>query len=65
MTSRARRVDCSASSYLPLCPECSWRGLPHADKPTAHRAALAHAAAIHGRDRLTNAATARRLAGAA
>jgi hypothetical protein len=60
---RGRRVDCSAASFLPICPDCSWRGLPRPSRPEAQGAAIRHAGQVHGLHNLTNATTRRRLVG--
>jgi hypothetical protein len=62
MRPRGVRVDCGAGTFLPVCPDCSWRGLPRGVKLDAQRQAQAHAEAIHGLIRTVNAATARRRA---
>jgi hypothetical protein len=62
------RVDCGYSSFLPICPACSWRGLPRASRDAAAVAADRHAVSVHADPVARAAADARRrrqLAGAA
>ena len=51
---RHPRVDCGYASFLPLCPTCSWRGLPRSSREEAAKVADRHAVAVHddraGRD---------------
>jgi len=64
---RFARVDCGYSSFLPLCPDCAWRGLPRASRDAAALVADRHAIAVHADKRARDAADqrARRLTMAA
>ena len=53
---RFSRVDCGYASFLPLCPECTWRGLPRASRDDAAAVADRHAATVHGNQRARDAA---------
>ena len=53
---RFKRVDCGYASFLPLCPDCSWRGLPRASKDDAAAVAGRHAVSVHGDQRARDAA---------
>jgi hypothetical protein len=61
---RLARVDCGYASFLPLCPSCSWRGLPRSTRDAAAAVADRHAVAVHADKRARDAADlrARRLA---
>jgi hypothetical protein len=48
---RIPRVDCSFASFLPLCPQCTWRGLPRSTRDAAAQVADRHAAALHNDER--------------
>jgi len=48
---RISRVDCSFASFLPLCPQCTWRGLPRVTRDEASAVADRHAVQVHGDDR--------------
>lgn len=63
---RLARVDCGYASFLPLCPLCTWRGLPRSTRDAAAAVADRHAVAVHADQRARDAAEtrARRLAAA-
>jgi len=45
---RLPRIDCGYASYLPLCSQCQWRGLPRATRDAAAQVADRHAVTMHG-----------------
>ena len=56
---RFPRVDCGYASFLPLCPSCTWRGLPRASREAAAAVADRHAVTVHGDKRARDAAAQR------
>jgi hypothetical protein len=56
---RISRVDCGYASFLPLCPDCPWRGLPRASRAAAAEVADRHAVSVHGDRRARDAASLR------
>jgi hypothetical protein len=52
-------VDCGYASFLPQCPDCSWRGLPRATRGDAAAVADRHAVTVHGDRRAREAAALR------
>jgi hypothetical protein len=53
-------VDCSATSFLPICESCRWRGLPRSTRADARRVAESHAQSVHADERAVEAAAKRR-----
>jgi len=41
-------VDCGRASFLPECPDCSWRGGVRPTRLAAQAAAERHAVDVHG-----------------